>query len=60
MCNLCNGRHVVHTFNDYSIEIKTCPVCGPKPQELINQENMVLDQKRAEVLAILSAVKEAV
>ncbi|MFB7302586.1 hypothetical protein [Heyndrickxia sporothermodurans] len=60
MCELCEGQHVVHTLTDGAVRVDTCPVCGPKPQELINQENMVLDQKRAEVLAILSAMKEAV
>lgn len=33
MCNLCNGTHVVHEIDSFSIRVGCCPVCGPEPVE---------------------------
>ncbi|MBT2722284.1 hypothetical protein [Bacillus sp. ISL-46] len=33
MCNLCNGTHVVHEIDSYSIRTCCCPACGPEPDE---------------------------
>jgi hydrogenase maturation factor HypF (carbamoyltransferase family) len=29
MCELCNGTHVVHEIDSFSIRTSCCPVCGP-------------------------------
>jgi hydrogenase maturation factor HypF (carbamoyltransferase family) len=32
MCELCNGTHVVHESNNFSVSFCTCPICGPEPE----------------------------
>ena len=29
MCNLCNGKRVIHEFEAYGIRYKPCPNCPP-------------------------------
>ncbi|BDG48802.1 hypothetical protein PspKH34_33630 [Parageobacillus sp. KH3-4] len=33
MCKLCNGTHVVHEINSFSVGFAPCPECGPMPEE---------------------------
>ncbi|WP_161798388.1 hypothetical protein [Niallia circulans] len=33
MCNLCNGKRVVHEFEAYGIRYKPCPNCPPITKE---------------------------
>lgn len=34
MCNLCNGTHVIHEVDSFSIIVSCCPTCGPEPDEI--------------------------
>lgn len=45
MCELCNGRHVVYEDMGYGTMIQPCPVCGPKSEEQIKKEEMILQQR---------------
>lgn len=38
MCELCNGTHVILQLENWFAEYHTCPNCGPKSQEAINQD----------------------
>lgn len=29
MCNLCNGKRVIHEFEAYGIRYMPCPICPP-------------------------------
>lgn len=33
MCKLCQGTHVVHDIDGFSVGIRCCPNCGPEPKE---------------------------
>jgi hypothetical protein len=33
MCQLCNGTHVVHEIDSFSIRTSCCPNCGPESDE---------------------------
>lgn len=48
MCELCNGRHVVYENMGFGIMVKPCPACGPKPEEQIKKEEMILQRRLEE------------
>lgn len=51
MCEICNGTHVIHTSGVYTAFIRTCPTCGPKPQEQLLNERKERLKKLAEAKA---------
>lgn len=57
MCEICNGNHVVHSTNSFSLEIHPCPECGPVLEEYWTQEFKKVAKKIKHARAKLKEVQ---
>ncbi len=56
MCNLCNGKRVIHEFEAYGIRYKPCPNCPPIPEKEFNADLDVLKERIKAFKKEMSAV----
>jgi len=45
MCEICNGTHVIHEIDSFSIRTSCCPICGPIPDDVWRAEMKALQAK---------------
>lgn len=45
MCNLCNGKRVIHEFEKYGIRYKPCTNCPPITEKEFNADLDALKER---------------
>jgi hypothetical protein len=56
MCNLCNGKRVIHEFEAYGIRYKSCPNCPPITEKEFHADLDVLKERIKAFKKEMSAV----
>jgi hypothetical protein len=56
MCNLCNGKRVIHEFEAYGIRYKPCPNCQPITEKEFHADLDVLKERIKAFKKEMSAV----